>query len=285
MNTSIYSDKYQNAVRLSAFDHFNGMTKFNQVAAKFVLTGKETYILEGRKYLVESGEYIIGNNQTLSEVNISEHTKGICIDISNSLIEEIVTCYFEQSDLLEFMLTDKFLVNKYNSSRTSLGLKLNTLSNKLSNQNPKTLFINTELFYSIGESIVIDQAQIFSEYTKLTFKKQIVNKDHYRNLLKTKNYIDDCFLQTIHINELAELAFMSKFAFIRLFKQIFGLSPYQYLLKKRLYYSKQLLTKSFPINEIATTLHFADTPSFSKAFKATFGTAPTAFYKKATFDK
>jgi transcriptional regulator GlxA family with amidase domain len=70
---------------------------------------------------------------------------------------------------------------------------------------------------------------------------------------------------------------MSEFHFFRSFKQAFGITPYRYLLNNRLEFSKSLLQKKIPVKEIATSCGFADIFSYSKAFKKTFGTSPTAY--------
>lgn len=278
MNKDIYKDKNSNAIRVSEVNKFTGEVHFSNVAAKFVLEGKETYIVNNKKFQVKKGEYIIGNNNQLSEVNINENTVGLCIDISNDIISEIIQTVFENPDLQEFLLTDNFLINKYNSERTNLGLKINQLSKELIMQNNSGL-LSSELFYSIGENIVHDQALIFEQLSRLNYKKQEVSEEVFRNLLNTKNYIDDCFLNPISIDDLVGVSLISKYAFIRQFKMTFGITPYHYILQKRLNYAKQKLLSGSKIIDLVVETNFADTPSFSKAFKAHFGMSPSKVVK------
>lgn len=278
MNKDIYKDEEKNAIRISELNTYSGEVHFSNVAAKFVLEGKETYIVNNKKFQVNKGEYIIGNNNQLSEVNINQNTVGLCIDISNDIIAEIIETVFENPDLQEFLLTDNFLINKYNSERTNLGHKINQLSKELLTHHNSGLLSN-ELFYSIGENIVHDQALIFEQLSRLNYKKQEVSEDVFRNLLNTKNYIDDCFLNSINIADLMSVSLISKYAFIRQFKQTFGITPYHYILQKRLNYAKQKLLAGSKIMDLAIETNFADTASFSKAFKAHFGMSPSKFCK------
>ncbi len=274
MNKTLYQDSSENALRLSKFEQFSGQTSFNNLAAKFVVKGSETYILNGKKFRVNQGEYMIGNNNALSEVMISEKTVGLCLDISNAIITEILDTLYENPDLNDFILSDKFLINKYNGQNSTLGHRLNELSKVLLDPNVDQI-LTSEFFYSIGESIVVDQTLIFEQFSKLNFKKQVVNEEVFRNLLEAKNYIDEHFLNEINLDHLVRVAFISKYAFIRLFKTTFSISPYQYVLQKRLVYAKTCLQKGMPIADIAIQVGFADTPAFSKAFKQTFGLAPS----------
>lgn len=274
MNKNLYSDELGNAVRISAFEKYEGPSTFSQIAAKYVAGGKETYIINGQRFAVTQGEYIIGNNDALSDVYINEKTTGLCIDISTRIIQEIANDYYENHDFLEFLSTDKFFVNKYKSGNTTLGLKLHQLFSHLESNNHQESILTNEFFYSIGESVIKDQAIIFSQYTKLRYKKQIVNETHFRRLLEVKQYLDECYLNEISIATLSQMCCLSKFAFLRQFKLVYGMSPYQYLMRNRLNYAAALLQNNMAVSDVAHLTCFADTPTFSKAFKRQFGTAP-----------
>jgi hypothetical protein len=170
MNKDIYKDKDKNAIRISEFVSYEGETKFTNIAAKFVIKGKETYFVEGKKFVVKQGEYIIGNNEQISEVSIAENTQGLCMDVSNEIITEVLSNHFENPDLNEFLLTDKFLINKYNSQNTNLGHKLSQLSSNLFPTQKEDLLSN-EFFYCIGESIIHDQSLIFEQYSIVELQK------------------------------------------------------------------------------------------------------------------
>ncbi len=278
MNKHVYSDNQNNQIRISAFENFAGSTQFNQLAAKFVVSGAETYVINGKRFIVKQGEYIIGNNNQYSEVHINQNTVGLCIDIAPSIITEITESIFDNSDFQQFILSDKFLINKYKAHHTQLGHQLNKLSRTLLIDNQNSL-LSQELFYSIGESIVRDQSLIFEQYSKLRYKKQLVNEAVFRNLLNAKTFIDDNFLQPVTISELTQEACMSKYDFIRRFKSTFLVTPFQYILKKRLLHAKGLLVQGEKIAKVAVITGFADTAAFSKAFKNQFGCAPSSLIK------
>lgn len=278
MTKEVYLDQHQNAIRTSEFNSFDGLTSFRNLAVKFVLRGKESYYLHNKKYDVKSGEYIIGNNDRLSEVKIKENTVGLCIDISNEIIREVLDSMFENADFAEFLLEDRFLVNKYNAQNTTLGYRLSELSNSLIANKEDTL-LNTELFYSVGENVVVDQAVIFEQLSKLNYKKQQVSDEVFRNLLDAKNFMDDCFLHNLNLDQITLTAKLSKYAFIRLFKQTFGITPYHYLLQRRLHFAHSQIEKGKTIADVALETQFADTASFSKTFKQYFGVSPSRIGK------
>lgn len=240
MNKQVYTDFTENALRLSEFEKFSGNTKFHNLAAKFVVAGQETYHLNGKKFTVNAGEYIIGNSNHIPDVEISTKTVGLCLDISRDIISEIISETFNSKDLEEFIMTDKLLINTYNVNNTHFGSQLNLLSDNLTFLDSNKSLSN-EFFYEMGESFVHDQALIFKQISRLEFKKQQVNEDVFRNLFRAKNYMDECFLSDINLDQLIDIAYISKFAFIRLFKQTFGSAPYNYIKQKRLTHALKLL--------------------------------------------
>jgi AraC-like DNA-binding protein len=274
MNKNVYQDKESNSLRISEYKKYAGESTFSNVAAKFVVKGSETYIIRGNKFVVNEGEYILGNNNEMSEVNIDKNTIGLCIDISNDVITEIIESVFDNPDLNEFMLTDKFFINKYNSQHTHLGHRLNRLSKTLLQEN-RDVLLTTELFYSVGENIVHDQSIIFEQFSRLHYKKQNVNEEVFRNLLNAKHYIEENFLHAIDLNELSKISLISKYALIRLYKNTFGSTPYQYILQKRLLHARQLILSGKKIADVADTCGFADSATFSKAFKNHFRLSPS----------
>lgn len=279
MNKSLYHDEHQNAVRISSVKTFEGDLVFAGFAAKFVVAGQESYHIKGKHYLVEKGEYILGNAGTMATIDINGHedTKGLCVDISERIIHEVADYHFTQSgDIKEFLLSDQFLVNTYKARNTNLGYALHEINRQVSGDHQTNELLNTELFYSIAESIVADQALIYEQYSRLQFKKIETLQSVFRQLLQAREYIDAHLFDDIDLDQIIRNAFMSKYHFIRLFKATFILSPYQYILRKRLESARLRLLEGSNVTETAIGTGYPDAPSFSKAFKAAFGVTPSS---------
>ena len=63
------------------------------------------------------------------------------------------------------------------------------------------------------------------------------------------------------------------------FKNVFGISPYQYQIRRRLENAKLEILKGVSILDTAFAYGYADLASFSKAFKQAFGQSPSQFIK------
>lgn len=95
-------------------------------------------------------------------------------------------------------------------------------------------------------------------------------------------FIEDNLRCDISVDQLAGLVHLSKFYFIRLFKRLMGVSPYQYVQITRANRAKELLvTTSFRVNEISEMIGFSSPTRFTKFFSDMTGMSPTQFRKSS----
>jgi len=99
----------------------------------------------------------------------------------------------------------------------------------------------------------------------------------YRRIVQAKLYIDINYADNIELNNIAEEAYFSKFHFIRMFKKIYGKTPYQYLMHTRVEKAKQLLQKNTTVTNVCFSVGFESLSSFSGLFKRIVGISPSAY--------
>ena len=115
-----------------------------------------------------------------------------------------------------------------------------------------------------------------------TISSQGENKSNYdRDITRVCEYIDENYAQRITVEDMLQVAHMSKYYFIRVFKKNVGLPPYEYLQTIRVNKAKNLLLFSAnSIADIASLTGFADTNGFIKAFKEKVGETPLQYRKR-----
>ena len=97
-----------------------------------------------------------------------------------------------------------------------------------------------------------------------------------QKLAKGKSFIEQYFTVDIDIKKVARESGISEYHFYRLFKNVYGISPYQYLKQKRLEMAKIMLKKdNIPISQLAMEVGYSDIFTFSKAYKQHFGFPPS----------
>jgi AraC-like DNA-binding protein len=282
MNKKIVSDVSGNELRLSSVQEFDDVINFNQFSAKYVLSGQETYIINQKKYIVNKGEYVIGNQHTCASILIDSSitVNGICVDVSKLKIQEVMNYAFNEYNGFEkFLFSDELFINKFKSQNTSLGLALNKIGAVFNTIIESPNVITNELFYTIAECIVNDQSVLYRQFSKLEFAKQDTNKRLFSFLYNAKEFMDSNFQEKITVEQIAQSANLSEYHFIRLFKTAFNQTPHQYIVQRRLKFSKMLLLDQCEIKDVAYQCGFADVQSYTKAFKSAFGVTPNIFKK------
>lgn len=104
---------------------------------------------------------------------------------------------------------------------------------------------------------------------------------NYPKIMEVKKHIDVNIKSEFRLNELADLAKLSPNFFCRIFKDIVGDSPINYINKYRINNAKKLLIKtSMGIKEIAYECGFDNDTYFYTLFKRFEGQSPSAFREK-----
>ncbi len=101
----------------------------------------------------------------------------------------------------------------------------------------------------------------------------------YALIRQSKAFIDSYFHDQIELETMAAVAFMSRFYYIRIFKQVYGVTPRQYLRDLRITKAKALLQKGLPVTQVCHAVGYNSLPTFSSAFKRGTGLSPRAFQK------
>ena len=88
-------------------------------------------------------------------------------------------------------------------------------------------------------------------------------------MLEVRQYLDDKYTEKFSLDDLSEYFFLSKYHLCREFKNIFGISPNQYVITKRITMAKRLLRFSdMTLEEIAEKCGFYDTSYLNKQFRS-----------------
>jgi AraC family transcriptional regulator len=92
------------------------------------------------------------------------------------------------------------------------------------------------------------------------------------------DYMHAHLAEEVSLQDLAKVAYVSRFHLIRMFKQTYGETPYQRLTRLRLQRAQRLLaTSDTPITRIALDCGFTNQTHFAAAFRRLVGLSPRAY--------
>ena len=99
----------------------------------------------------------------------------------------------------------------------------------------------------------------------------------YMRTVRAKLFIDENFASAIDLNKIADEACFSKFHFVRLFKEIYGRTPHQYLTDVRIEKAKAHLEDGQTVAHACFKVGFDSISSFTGLFKRRTGQTPRQF--------
>jgi AraC family transcriptional regulator len=90
-------------------------------------------------------------------------------------------------------------------------------------------------------------------------------------------YVEEHLGEDISLGDLAGIARLSPYHLAHAFKQSFGEPPHRYITGRRMARAKTLLATPMSVTEIGRNIGFAETSSFTAAFRRLTGMTPTGY--------
>lgn len=103
---------------------------------------------------------------------------------------------------------------------------------------------------------------------------------YYKKIVKAKQLLEKNYMNDIRLDRLVREANISKFYFIRSFKEIYNITPHKYLIGLRIRAAKrELETSEKTISSICFEVGFTSLGSFSNLFTRSTSQTPTEYRK------
>lgn len=105
-----------------------------------------------------------------------------------------------------------------------------------------------------------------------------VRDDLRADLRRARDHADRHFAEPLSLVDLASVAMLSKFHFLRLFRAVYGQTPAAYLSERRVERAQDLLRRTnLTVTEVCHAVGFSSLGSFSRRFTEVSGETPSEF--------
>jgi len=105
--------------------------------------------------------------------------------------------------------------------------------------------------------------------------------DLHERLCRARRYIDECYDLPLDLTEISKQACLSRYHFLRLFRDTFETTPHQYLIQRRIEKAKELLRlRGLSVTDVCFEVGFQSLGSFSSLFRRCVGHAPINYRKR-----
>ena len=98
------------------------------------------------------------------------------------------------------------------------------------------------------------------------------------HIAEVVRHLESSAAQSLRLEDLARMAGLSRYHFLRVFKSVTGVTPHQWMLRARLRdAAHRLATSRSPVTEIALDAGFTDLSNFIRSFVAEYGVSPRKY--------
>ncbi|GBL00911.1 AraC family transcriptional regulator [Vibrio harveyi] len=111
------------------------------------------------------------------------------------------------------------------------------------------------------------------------YSEMPLSPKQYLLIRQSKVFMEKHHSENIELNDLAKAAFMSRFHYVRIFKQMYGVTPRSYLRDMRIKKAKVLLKEGHSITDTCFQVGYESLTTFSSVFRKSTGYSPKAFQK------
>ncbi len=248
-------------------DNLEYLTIQNQVTAfpkhyhetfciSLIHKGIEQIDLEGQSLYSESGSITITNPYEI-------HSNPL---IDSNFQLEFDTIYISK-DLMKYLFNGKNVI---------------FINRKINNGKANQLFIQLKNAMDLNnvkaiEYLLFQFVAIVKHYSQI--KKEKYSRLNFGSLNNINDFIDNNITNKFCLDELSKIANLNKYGFAKKFKASTGMTTMNYIMMKKIFSSKKLITEHSELTQIAYDYQFSDMAHFSKTFKRYIGVSPKTFQK------
>lgn len=277
-----------NRIDLTCLSSFYSENVFNHFNIKYVYRGVEYYKTESGEFQLREDDILYSNSQSGSAlVNNKDGTSsiGLCIHLKKDYLSQILNineanCFQTDPEHTKGWISEfpYFLEGPDQHKNSHTVRILHNLCESVERGEQFSDLVNFDWLLAFAEMMVKEKSENFIAFSKIPSKKHSTKKEILKRLTLAKQFMDDVFLENPSVPDIARISMLSEYHFYRSFKSAFGISPYQYLMNKRLDFAKELIQiQNLPIRIAASKSGFSDQFAFSKAFKTKFKVSPSHF--------
>lgn len=233
------------------------------------IKGAVTYVVEGRSYELKPYDIVLVKHNDLHRLSVDPDQiyERIIVYISPAFMEAYKTSSYDLSYCFQKAYDEGSNVLRIPSAgKGSLFQSITRLERSFSDDGYAAGLYRQVLFLEF--MIHLNRA---ARKNRLEFLNTEESGSKTASILR---YINENLTGDLHIDQLADRFYISKYYMMRLFKQETGYTVGQYVSQKRLLLAKELILSGTPAVQACYECGYRDYSTFLRAYRKLFGDSP-----------
>lgn len=241
----------------------------------FFLGGNVNYTIEGKTYKLRPGDILLTNSLDIHRPEIlpGKPYERIVVWLEDRLFdylradgEDLAVCFADAAR------------KDYRHIRPSHSqfIRMRTLCNQISQAQNSPALGSKTLVYAYLFEFLVEVCRCYFD-TPAPLREDVTESDKINRIL---GYINENISLNLSLDDIANRFYISKFYLSRQFKRFTGMGIYQYIIKKRVTISRDLLRSGTSVTDACHECGFNDYSNYLKAFKREFDQNPSEFIRQ-----
>lgn len=245
------------------------------LSLKLVLSGCEHYQVEGYRRSVKPGQFLFINAGQRYASHIDEPTESVSVFVpdadARALWSDAHIDVETQLDDPTYLPAPDAMAQLVRPATPATCMAVKQMLALTDRSDPHGMVNSLQhlLKTSFRDAIDVAPPRSLSAIRKRATRDELLAR-----LWRARDYIEDMQGQVGCLDDLAAVACLSKYYFLRLFKEVFHQSPLAFARLKRLEAAQRALASGCSMAHAAYLAGFVDQRAFARAYKQTYGEKP-----------
>jgi AraC family transcriptional regulator len=260
-----------------------------QLSIKAAFGGSEDYFIDGARRAVDDDVYLIINHghPYESRLDSSKPVQSIAVVFSDAMRASVTSFGVQRKgasglDDPAAAAGPAQVFDEYLRPHDGLVTPVLKYMARMSNSDVAQAEWYEEQAYFLLERMSarsrVDRARIAG----LPFVRRRTRREIYRRIHAATDYLLSCYASPLSLEELADIACLGRYHFLRMFRSVHGVTPFYFLTCKRVAVAARLLTcTDLPVSAVATMVGYGGRDSLSRAFHELIQLSPLQFRRRS----
>jgi AraC family transcriptional regulator len=257
------------------------------LSVKTMISGAAFWHTEAGAQRVQRSSFLILNKGTkyTLEMNSREPSHTFVLFFRDGFVEDVQRCLGSSGDALLDSPFDagsatSFLEAIHSAGESAVGAALGRVRRVwLSGGSAVAL---EEEFRSVAADLVRLQQEASRMVSAMPSLRPSTRNELFRRIQRARVRIEDSYLEDLSLEDLAREACLSPYHFHRTFREVYSVTPHQYIQRLRLKLAARFLQETdLPVAAVCAKSGFESVPSFSALFHSRFRMPPSRFRRLA----